>query len=72
MIVDRLMGPWLVIAQGGDHLSRAADHAIVVGVVALTAVVGGLIYGVARLIGKSRAGRRRPDHGREGIRGPEA
>ena len=66
------MGQWLVIAQGGDHLSRAADHAIVVGVVALIAVVGGLVYGLVRLVGKSRTDRRRSDRGPEGARGPKA
>lgn len=66
------MGQWLLIAQGGDHLSRAADHAIVVGVVAVLAVVGGLIYSVVRLVGKSRAARTRSDHGPEGARGPKA
>jgi hypothetical protein len=66
------MGQWLVIAQGGDHLSRAGDHAIVLGVVALIAVVGGLVYGVVRLVGKRRAGRRRSGRGPEGARGPKA
>lgn len=64
------MGLWLVIAQGGDHLSRAADH--VLGVVALIAVGGGLVYGLVRLVGKSRAARRRSDRGPEGARGPKA
>jgi hypothetical protein len=67
------MGHWLVIAQGGDHLSRAADHAAVLGVVALIAVVGGLVYGVVRFVGRSRADRRRSDHGPpEAPGGPEA
>jgi hypothetical protein len=58
----------LVIASdhAGDHLSRAGDHAVVIGVALLIAVVAGLIYGLIRVVGKSRAGRTPSD------RGPEA
>jgi hypothetical protein len=70
--LEQLMGHELVIAQGGDHLSRAADHAAVIGIVALVALVAGLVYGLARLVAKSRAGRARSDRGPEGVRGPEA
>jgi hypothetical protein len=57
----------LVIASNhaGDHLSRAADHAVVIGVALLIAAVGGLIYWLVRVVGRSRAGRTRPDRGPE-------
>lgn len=68
------MGHGLVLASehAGDHLSRAADHAVLIGVALLIALVGGLVYGLVRLVGKSRAGRTRSDRGHEGARGPEA
>jgi ABC-type proline/glycine betaine transport system permease subunit len=55
------MTVWLVIASNHaeDHLSRAADHAAVVGVALLIAAVGGLVYGLVRLVGRRRAGRGR-------------
>jgi ABC-2 type transport system ATP-binding protein len=59
--VELLMGPGLVMAQGGDHLSRAADHAAVIGMVALSALLGGLVYGLVRVVAKSRAARTRSD-----------
>jgi hypothetical protein len=40
--------------------------------VVLIAVVGGLVYGLLRLVAKSRAGRTRSDPGPEGAPGPEA
>jgi hypothetical protein len=65
------MGHWAVFAQGGDHLSRAADHAMVIGVVALVAVVGGLVYVVARHVGRSRASRSASNRA-ESARQPDA
>jgi hypothetical protein len=38
------------------------DHGVVLLVVVLTAVVGALVYGLIRLVGKSRADRTRGDH----------
>jgi hypothetical protein len=46
-------------------IDRAASHAAVLGVVVAVAAVGGLVYGVVRHVGKSRAGRTRSDHGPE-------
>jgi hypothetical protein len=45
----------LVIAS----IDRAGDHAVVVGALVVIATVGGLGYGLVRLVGKSRAGRTR-------------
>jgi hypothetical protein len=53
----------LVIA----NIDRAGDHAAVLGVLVLVAAIGGMVYGLVRLAGKSRAARtrstrdRRPD-----------
>jgi hypothetical protein len=72
--LELLMGHWLGIASNhaDDHLSRAADHAVVIGVALLIALVGGLVYGVVRLVAKSRAGRTHSDRGPEGAPGPKA
>jgi hypothetical protein len=43
------------------NVERAGDHAAALGVLAVVAVVGGLIWGVAHLVSKSRAGRRNPE-----------
>lgn len=51
------MDPELVIAS----IDRAGDHAVVLGVMALIAAVGGLGYGLVRLVGRRRAGRTRSD-----------
>jgi hypothetical protein len=40
-------------------IDRAGDHAAVLGVVIVAAVIGGLIYGLVRLAARSRAGRAR-------------
>jgi hypothetical protein len=61
----------VVIAQGGDHLSRAADHAALIGVIAVIALVGGLVYRLFRTVSNSRARRTRSDRP-EGARGPKA
>jgi hypothetical protein len=58
----------LVIADA----TRAGDHAAVLGVLVLIAAVGGLIYGLARLVAKSRADRTRSDHSPENDRAPKA
>jgi hypothetical protein len=47
----------LVIAS----IDRAGDHAAILGVIAVIAAVGGLVYGLVRLAGKNRAGRARSD-----------
>lgn len=51
----------LVIA----NVERAADHGAVLGVVVLIAAVGGLVYGLVRLVVKRRAGGPRSDRGPE-------
>jgi hypothetical protein len=38
-------------------IDRAGDHAVVLGVVALIAVIGGLLYGLVNLVGRARARR---------------
>jgi hypothetical protein len=48
----------LVIAS----IDRAGDHAAVLGVIVVIAAVGGLVYGLVRLVGNSRAGRTRSEH----------
>lgn len=58
----------LVIAAA----DRAGDHATLLGIVVLIAAVGGLIYGLVRLVGKRRAGRKRSDRDPEGPRGRRA
>jgi hypothetical protein len=54
----------LVVAS----IDRAGDHAVVLGVVAVIAVIGGLLYGLVNLVGKARARRTRSDAARR----PEA
>ena len=49
-------------------IDRAGDHAVVLGVLVAVAAVAGLIYGLVRLVGKSRAGRTRSER----ASGPEA
>jgi flagellar biogenesis protein FliO len=68
-----LMSHWLVIASNhaDDHLSRAADHAVLIGVVLLIALVGGLAYGLVRIVAKSRAARPQSDRRPEGAGGPD-
>ena len=51
----------VLIAANHDHLSRAGDHVVVVGVALLIALVGALVYWLVRLVGKSRSERTRPD-----------
>lgn len=57
-------------SHADDHLSRAADHALVIGVALLIALVGGLIYGLVRLVARTRANRSHRGHERAG--GPKA
>jgi hypothetical protein len=45
----------LVIAS----IDRAGDHAAVVGVLLLAVAIGGLVYGLVRLVAKSRGARAR-------------
>jgi hypothetical protein len=47
------MGAALVIA----NLDRAGDHAAALGMLVGVALVAGVVYGLIRLVGKSRAGR---------------
>jgi hypothetical protein len=47
----------LVIAS----IDRAGDHAVILGVFVAVAAVGGLAYGLFRLVARSRAGRTRSD-----------
>jgi flagellar biogenesis protein FliO len=42
-------------------IDRAGDHAAALGLFFLIAIIGGLIWGLVRLVGKSRAGRRGPE-----------
>jgi hypothetical protein len=58
------MDPEFVISS----IDRAGDHAVVLGVLVGIAAVAGLIYALARLVGKSRAGRTRSER----ASGPEA
>jgi hypothetical protein len=37
------------------NVDRAGDHAAVLGVLVLIAAIGGMVYGLVRLAGKSRA-----------------
>lgn len=62
------MGHELVIAS----IDRAADHAEALGIVVLITAVGGLVYGLVRLMGKSRAGRAHSDNRPGRARDPEA
>jgi uncharacterized integral membrane protein len=46
------------------NIDRAGDHAVVLGVVALIAAIGGLLFGLVRLVGRARERRarsRRPE-----------
>jgi hypothetical protein len=59
-----------------DHLvlaniDRAGDHAIVLAVLAGIAAVGGLVFGLIRLVGRSRARRTSSERG-PGAREPGA
>ena len=49
-------------------IERAGDHAAVLGVAVVIAAIGGLGYGLVRLVGRSRAGRTRSDR----ASGPES
>jgi sorbitol-specific phosphotransferase system component IIC len=49
---------------------RAGEHFVMVGVLALLAVVVGLIYGLVRLVGKRRVARTQPDDEASGGAGP--
>ncbi len=62
------MAHGLVIA----NVDRAGGHIVIVGVLVVVAAVGGMIYGLVRLVGKNRAARTRSDHGADGVQGPEA
>jgi hypothetical protein len=53
------------------NIDRAGDHAAVVGVVVAVAAMGGLVYALVRLAGKSRAGRTRSARGPETDRRPD-
>jgi hypothetical protein len=53
-------------------VARAGNHGAVLGVLVLIAAVGALVYGLVRLVVKSRAGRTRSDRGPEGARDPGA
>lgn len=59
----------LLIAQA-DH-EPPVEHGGVLVAVLFIAVVGGLVYGLVRLVGKSRAGRMHPDRGPQIDRDPE-
>ena len=50
-------------------IERAGDHAVVLGVVLVLAVVAALVY---RVTARGRAGRARSDRDRERTRGPKA
>lgn len=62
------MAQALIIA----NVERAADHGAALGIVVLVAAVGGLLYGLVRLLGKRRAGRPRAGRGPGTDRGGEA
>jgi hypothetical protein len=53
-------------------IDRAGDHAVVVGVLALVAILGGLVYWLVLLVGRRRAGGTRSGDGSQSARGPEA
>jgi hypothetical protein len=52
-------------------LDRAGDHAALLGMLVMVAVVGALVYGLYLLV-KRRADRSGSDRGRDELRGPEA
>ena len=62
------MSRGLVLAD----ISRAGDHVMVFGVLALIAAVGGLAYGLIRLVGKRRAGRAASERAAPNDRAPGA
>jgi hypothetical protein len=53
-------------------LDRAADHAVVLGVLVLIAAMGGLVYWLVQLAARRRAGRAHSDRGPEGAERPES
>ncbi|MGH9013581.1 MAG: hypothetical protein ACRDZ1_06550 [Acidimicrobiia bacterium] len=60
----------LLIAQV-DH-QPPVEHGVVLVAVVLLAVVGALVYGLVRLVGKSRTGPTRSGGGPENDRAPRA
>jgi hypothetical protein len=52
-------------------LDRAADHAVVLGVLVLMAAAGGLVYWLVQLAGRRRVRRSRSDRTPEGTERPE-
>ena len=53
------------------NVDRAVDHGVVLIAVVVIAAIAGLIYGLRRVVAKSRAGRTCSDEGRSD-RGPVA
>jgi hypothetical protein len=53
-------------------IDRAGDHAAVLGVVVAVAGVGGVVYGLVRIVVKGRARRTRPTPGPGSDRRPDA